>query len=164
MSQRLKWIYLAVLAAILITLGFLYLSFARTLSGPVPAVSDRSLIPLSTTTLSIKNATITAEIATGNTELMRGLGGRMGLADGEGMWFEFGSKGHWGIWMKDMKFPIDIVWLDENLNIVDFAERVSPDTYPQVFYPAHDASFVLEIPSGAVEKYQWKVGDEAGMN
>ena len=77
----------------------------------------------------------------------------------EGMWCDFGERGKWGIWMKDMKFPIDIVWFDEQYEIITIAERVAPETYPKIFYPARDAMFVLELPVGTVEKYRVKVGE-----
>jgi len=36
-------------------------------------------------------------------------------------------------WMKDMSFPIDIIWVDEGLEIVGIEKRISPNTYPKTF-------------------------------
>ncbi|OHA26775.1 MAG: hypothetical protein A3C06_01375 [Candidatus Taylorbacteria bacterium RIFCSPHIGHO2_02_FULL_46_13] len=159
MTQRFKWISLTVFVATLLTLGLFYLFPSLLSSGVDPVVYDRPLIPLSTTTISIKGVTITAEVINSELEMAIGLGGREGLLPETGMWFEFGSNSRWGIWMKDMRFPIDIMWIDENMSIVTIAEKISPDTYPRVFYPSSDALFVLEVPAGFVENSQIETGN-----
>lgn len=111
--------------------------------------------------ITIGSADFRVEIVRTPEQSRRGLGGRESLLPDTGMWFDFGSKNRWGIWMKDMKFPIDIVWLNENFEIVTLTERVSPETYPKVFYPSSDASHVLEFSSGTVEKYHIEVGNRA---
>ena len=90
----------------------------------------------------------------------KGLGGRNGLAPDEGMLFIFPEDGKYGFWMKNMKFPIDILWLSSARRIVYMAQSVSPDTYPQVFTPAAPARYVLELPAGYVKAYTVEVGDE----
>ena len=35
------------------------------------------------------------------------------------MLFIFSQPDFYPFWMKDMKFPIDIIWLDENLQIIN---------------------------------------------
>ena len=90
----------------------------------------------------------------------KGLSGRPSLASGEGMLFIFDQLGYPGIWMKDVLFPIDILWLDENNMIVDVRESVAPETYPQVFAPQVKALFVIEVPSGFVAEHEIKIGDQ----
>lgn len=103
---------------------------------------------LPTAELAAGTTTVTAELATTDTERAQGLSGRAGLAQGRGMLFVFQQNGDWGFWMKDMRFPIDIVFINE-LGIVMSADAsVSPDSYPQVFYPPNPARFVLELPAG----------------
>ena len=53
-----------------------------------------------------------------------------------------------GVWMKDMEFSIDIIWIDENKKIITIARDVAPVTYPQVFYPTELAKYILEVPAG----------------
>lgn len=50
--------------------------------------------------------------------------------------------------MKDMNFPIDIVWIGEDWKVVSINTLVNPDTYPEVFYPALPVKYVLELNSG----------------
>jgi uncharacterized membrane protein (UPF0127 family) len=49
-----------------------------------------------------------------------------------------------GIWMKDMNFPIDIYWFKKDLSPDLVLRDISPDTYPNVFYPQGDVLYVLE--------------------
>jgi uncharacterized membrane protein (UPF0127 family) len=62
--------------------------------------------------------------------------------------------------MKDMKFNIDIVWLDESFTITQIESNVSPDTYPTTtFIPEKDSLYVLEFNAHFVEENGLKVGD-----
>jgi len=89
------------------------------------------------------------EVADTITSRARGLSGRAGLTENQGMFFIFGSQDMHGFWMKDMKFPIDIVWI-RGEKIVEFAENAAPEP----------ADKVLEIKAGLAEKLELKVGDK----
>lgn len=93
-------------------------------------------------------------------ELRTGLGSRDVLPADTAMLFIFPRVGRYGIWMKDMRFPIDIVWLDENKNVVDVRERIAPETYPEVFYPSGESRYVLEFASGSVQELGIHIGTE----
>jgi len=81
-------------------------------------------------------------------ELQRkGLSDRESLAKNKAMLFVFSESGQRCIWMKDMRFSIDIVWLDKSNKIVKIAENVAPETYPDTFC-ADDADRVLELNAG----------------
>jgi uncharacterized membrane protein (UPF0127 family) len=90
----------------------------------------------------------------------RGLSGRDSLEGGHGMLFVFESEGLPGIWMKDMKFPIDIIWADKSGVIVTIARKVAPESYPTVFTPKSPALYVLEVPSGFADQYDIAEGDK----
>jgi hypothetical protein len=96
----------------------------------------------------IGGVSVTAEIVSTAMARERGLSGRMALADNTGMLFVFPRDDRWGFWMKGMNFPIDIIWLDTAGKIITIAPSVSPQTYPQVFYPQTPARYVLELPAG----------------
>jgi uncharacterized membrane protein (UPF0127 family) len=98
--------------------------------------------------LSIGDVLLQAEVADTDGSRHRGLSGRPGLAQGEGMFFVFPSAGYWGMWMKDMRFAIDILWVDSGGTNVHIESNVSPATYPQVFEPPAPARYVLELPAG----------------
>ncbi len=89
----------------------------------------------------------------------RGLSGLQSLPEDRGLLFVFNTNERYGIWMKDMQFPIDIMWMDENFNIIHIKQQVQPSTYPTIFYPPKDARFVLETNAGFTDRFGITVGD-----
>lgn len=86
------------------------------------------------------------------------------LEKNEAMIFVFESLGRHSIWMKNMKFPIDIIWLDQNGLIVDIAENVAVNTYPNSFTPKEDAMYVLEFNANTVKNLKIKIGDTCDLD
>lgn len=139
---------------------FIFLS-GKGLSAPLKSCGDKTL---PTKTLLWKETPFVVSIAKAEQDRVCGLSNRVGLEAGEGMFFVFDNPAFHGMWMKDMRFPIDIIWLDENLRVLTVFHDVSPQTYPRVFYPQQKASYVLEIIAGTAKNYgmetsrrfQWK--------
>jgi uncharacterized membrane protein (UPF0127 family) len=100
------------------------------------------------------------ELADTHEERVKGLSERKSLGEKEGLFFIFDIDDYHGIWMKDMNFAIDIIWLDSTMQIVDFVENVSPDSYPEVYKPEKKARYVLEVPAGFFSKNYLKVNDQ----
>lgn len=98
------------------------------------------------------------EIADSEEERTQGLSGREALSPYTGKLFIFEHTGMYGFWMKDMRFPIDIVWIDESFRVVAITPSVSPDTFPDVFYPPTPIQFVLEINAGESESLGFSPG------
>ena len=89
-----------------------------------------------------------------------GLGKRSGLENGWGMLFVFEKRKQHGFWMKDMQFPLDIIWLD-NHRIVHILRNVQPaksGIIPLVMTPPVSGNFVLEIDSGRADELKLQVG------
>lgn len=93
----------------------------------------------------------------------RGLSGRKELKENEGMLFNFPEPGLYGFWMKDMYFPIDVIWFDANRQIIDVWENATPDSFPQTYTPHSFAQFVLEVPAGFFSSHHLKVGNILGI-
>ncbi len=89
----------------------------------------------------------------------KGLGGMDKLSDNSIMLFTFDHSDNYGFWMKDMKFPIDIIWLDEDYKIIHIEEKVSPESYPKIFYPGEKSLYVIEMNAGFAKKYDIKLND-----
>jgi len=89
----------------------------------------------------------------------RGLSGRKKIEENEGMLFAFKNPGIYHFWMKDMNFPIDIIWLDENFKVVFLKENALPESFPETFSSRENAKYVLEVASGFSEKNNLKEGD-----
>lgn len=104
---------------------------------------------------------VRVELAIEEESQARGLSGRESLAEDEGMLFVFAKPDKYFFWMKDMKFAIDMIWLDKYGKIIYIKRDARPETYPETFGIAEDAKFVLEVASGFSDKHKLKVGDGA---
>lgn len=111
--------------------------------------------------IKIGEAMFNLEVADTDEERIRGLSGRESLPYNSVLLFEFEKEGKYGIWMKDMNFPIDIVWLDKDKKIIHKEEKVSPQTFPKSFYPTTNSLYVIELNSGTLEDKKIKIGDFA---
>lgn len=90
----------------------------------------------------------------------KGLSGRKFLPANEGLLFIYESLGNWKIWMKDMLFSIDIIWINDQGTVVSVKKNVSPDTFPEIFEAGSQSKYILEVNSGLAEKYNIKIGDK----
>lgn len=116
--------------------------------------------PLPTGTLAIAGrTTITVELAQTAHEKMRGLSGRAELKSGRGMLFVYERPQPIGIWMKDMRFPLDILWIREG-RIVHIEQNAPPlaPAGPERVYTA-TGDLVLEVPAGFTAQHKIRVGD-----
>jgi len=93
----------------------------------------------------------------------QGLSDRESLCENCGMLFVFPESGYYPFWMKDMNFDIDIIYMDENMKIVDIFENVSKESYykvpPDTVQNTSLAKYVLEINSGKSKILKLRVGD-----
>jgi uncharacterized membrane protein (UPF0127 family) len=108
----------------------------------------------------IAGVRLSVEVADTPAERGRGLSGREMLPENSGMLFVFDTPGRYGFWMYGMKFPLDIIWIDERLRVVYFVENAQPCVnICETYEPPADALYVLEVNAGFVKKYGMKVGD-----
>lgn len=113
---------------------------------------------LETRTVKAGGVHVDVEIAAISQDRIQGLSGRNCLELGSGMLFTYGLSGDYCFWMKDMKFAIDIVWLDDEGVVVTVKDNVSPETYPDSFCPSRPAQYVLEVPAGYAASSGWAEG------
>lgn len=106
--------------------------------------------------VSLGGTTINVQVVRSPAELTLGLSGRESLEGG--MWFVFPKADYYAFWMKDMKFPIDIIWIAEDFTIVDIKENAQPDSFPEAFRPKAEALYVLEVPAGFSKENQLRIG------
>ncbi len=114
--------------------------------------------------MSVGDKVVYARLANNDSERTRGLSGSSQLADDQAMLFVFDQDGRWGVWMKDMRYSLDILWLDSGKKVVDIAQNVSPNTYPTVFSPKNNARYVVELPAGFTDQHQVSVGQAVGFS
>lgn len=102
--------------------------------------------------LKISNRSFGLEIPGDAAARQRGLSGRDRLADDKAMLFVFEEAGRHCFWMKEMRFSIDIVWLDEDKRVVYIKEDADPASYPESFCPPSPAKYVLEFNAGTARQ------------
>jgi hypothetical protein len=99
----------------------------------------------------INDASVKVEIVDKQESRVLGLSGRAELKKDTGMLFIFDRENFHGIWMKDMNFHIDILWINESYKIVGIKKDAKPDTFPETFYPKTISKYVLELSSGFID-------------
>jgi uncharacterized protein len=115
-------------------------------------------------TIEIGGISLTVEIADTDALRAQGLSGHEPLKSNEGMLFVFDTDGMYSFWMKDMLFPIDILWLDAEGDVVHIEKNLSPDTYPQSFTPGSPSRYVLELRAGFADQYDIRIGSRATLS
>lgn len=105
-----------------------------------------------------------AAIARTDAEHKKGLSGVEYLSQDQAMLFVFSSEGVYDIWMKDMKIPIDAVWLDSNKRVIHVEKNLQPDSYPKTYRSTAPARYIVELPAGAVEARSITINDTAGFD
>lgn len=98
------------------------------------------------------------EVANNDKLRQRGLMFREKLNENEGMIFVFNYSAPHSFWMKNTLIPLDIIWISEDLKVVD-VQTLEPclhDPCPS-YQPKQKAKYVLEINAG---KFRGKIGDK----
>jgi uncharacterized membrane protein (UPF0127 family) len=111
----------------------------------------------------IDDMNITAILALTPEEQSTGLAIKETMKENEGMLFVFDTPKKYSFWMKDMKFPIDIIWLDSKKKIVHIEDRLEPCVFllPCPSYaPTTDSLYVLEVVSNFTNKHEVRIGDQ----
>lgn len=118
--------------------------------------------------VTIRGATVKVEIADTPHRKAEGLRGRSYLPEGAGMAFFFSHNDDPAIWMKGMRFPIDILWVRDG-KVVDMEESVAPalagtpDALLPQYRPNSVADMVLEVEAGFVKENSIQQGDAVGL-
>ncbi len=115
----------------------------------------------------IKNLKIYVDLAITPQEQSKGLSVKNSLKENEGMLFVFNNPSKHSFWMKDMKFPIDIIWISQQNKIVHIERNLQPCILfllCQSYIPDSDALYVLEVVANFADKNNINVGDMVYLN
>jgi len=107
----------------------------------------------------ISGEEIQVELALTQEERLQGLSNRTNLNPGSGMLFIFEQSGEHPFWMKEMNFPLDMIWINENMKVVYIKNNAQPNDYPQIYGKGYDAKYVLEVVADFIEQHNLKIGD-----
>jgi uncharacterized membrane protein (UPF0127 family) len=109
----------------------------------------------------LDNYKILVDIALTDKQVQDGLAIKNSLNENEGMLFFLGEPRKASFWMKNMKFPIDIIWLDENFSIIHIEQELQPCEsvfYCKSYKPNSEALYVLETIAGFTKKHNMQIG------
>ena len=98
--------------------------------------------------------------------LQRGLSGRKSLESGTGMLFIFSTLAKQTMWMPDMNFPLDVVWLDETLSVAHISYGLQPCSSRSNCPPAsslYEVKYAIEMPEGDAKKYGYAPGQSLAV-
>ena len=77
----------------------------------------------------------------------------------------FPHDDNWGIWMKDMNYPIDVVWLNSSYEVVHIEQSMHPNSYPRsVYKPKNTARYVIEFPAATTSRSYLKIGSKVKID
>ncbi len=119
-------------------------------------------------TIQIGPSSLLVSVAATREERRQGLSGVESMESDQGKLFIFEESGYHGIWMKDMLFPIDIIWVSADFQIVHIERSAHPSTYindndARVFSPSTPAKYVIEVNADYTRQYGIEVGDTISL-
>ncbi|MFQ5940920.1 MAG: DUF192 domain-containing protein [Nitrososphaerales archaeon] len=125
---------------------------------PIIKQYNGTQIEYETREITIDGVKLTVEIADDSEKIAKGLMFREGLHFDRGMLFVFEREHKYQFWMMNMKFKLDIIWLDTTGKVVHIVENAEPcideaHTSLCTYNPDTPAKYVLEVNSGFVKKY-----------
>lgn len=113
---------------------------------------------MASTTIKTPRSKIHATIADTEELQNRGLGGRLSMPEQDGMLFIFPTDLVQNFWMKDMNFPIDIVWINASKHVTGVTSNIATSTYPNLFSSPSAVRYVLELNAGSASRFGLKKG------
>lgn len=137
---------------------------------------NQTLIPIpkksptpSLKSIKVGQTEVAIEVADSEEERSQGLSGRKSLDGKEGMLFVFpGGNAYPSFWMKDMLFPLDIIWID-NSKVVKIEKNIpapdkgAGDASLTLYHPDKPIDYVLEVNAGFSDTNDIVVGDNVDL-
>jgi len=112
-------------------------------------------------TVKIDGVVLEVQIADTDPRRARGLMFQDQLPLDEGMLLVFDDANKRSIWMLNMQFPLDVIWIDDNSKVVFIEKNVPPCktaletvTCPSYKGGSKDAKYVLEVTAGFVDAFK----------
>ncbi len=145
----------------LLLVGFLLLTLAA-LCFPLAALTgaDRSEYGNPFTWIQLGQVKVKAEVVYSPEKLYLGLGRRPSLPEGRGMLFVMPARVIQEFCMRDMRFPIDFIWLVPG-RVAGITKNAPFEDQQACYASPEPVNYVLEVPAGFCDRHGLKVGDTA---
>jgi uncharacterized membrane protein (UPF0127 family) len=126
---------------------------------PQPSIAQ---IPENIKYVEIGGQKIKVDLALTEAQQAQGLSGRLNLLPDTGMFFVFSAPGKPLFWMKDMNFPIDMIWITPDMKVDYIKKDALPELYPETYGPSVNdgvAEYVLETTAGFSDNANLQIGE-----
>ncbi len=107
----------------------------------------------------VQSIPMTVDVADNSIKIKKGLMFKEKI-DGDGMIFVFEESDYHSFWMKNMNFPIDIAFVDEQLKIVEIKEMHPGEV---IHTPNVPIKYAIEAEIGWFQKRNISVGSEVTL-
>jgi|WetSurMetagenome_2_1015567.scaffolds.fasta_scaffold01269_11 uncharacterized protein len=156
-----KKILLAFFILLLVVVGIYFvLNYSK---GIKPGVKGAKTEITPTSTVTIDGHSFKVAVATSQQEQEIGLSKTNSISQDQGMIFLFNRPDYYSFWMKNMKFAIDIIYINQD-TIVTIKDSVQPPKNSSdnliIYTPTEPSDKVLEITAGLSKKYKFRNGDK----
>jgi len=148
---------------ILIFLGWLILLNGLVRPAALPAGENRlgcSEYGNPFTWMTIGKTKVKAEVVNSPEKIYLGLGKRPELPEGRGMLFVMPQREIQEFCMRDMRVPLDFIWLTSG-RVAGLTKNVTPQDQQATYKSPVPVNYVLEVPAGFCDRHGIKVGDKA---
>lgn len=140
-----------IMATIVVTIVYVYRTYGEQIQTAI--VGEQKPV------IFIHGTPVAVTVADSDSERRQGLSGVKKLKESHGMLFIFDHEDTYGMWMKDMHIPLDLIFIDDDLQVVHIEPNVKPETYPETFSSDEPARFVLEVNAFFAQNYSIQEGD-----
>jgi uncharacterized membrane protein (UPF0127 family) len=154
-------------ALIPITIAAVIIGIVGILS--IPSDSKLESVEFPRGTIKIDETILEVQIADTEPRRVRGLMFQDQLPFDQGMIFVFNELGVYSLWMLNMQFSLDMIWFDEDGNIVHLEKNIPPCKTPtqimacQSIIPSGEAKYILEVTSGFIDKFNITKDSKLGI-
>ncbi len=147
-----------ILSLVLVNISATHTNAGNFLGG-ISAPSNRYL----KAEVTVNNFKLVADLALTQEQQTKGLAVKNTMNESQGMLFVFQQPSPESFWMKNMKFPIDIIWMDANRSVVYIAPDLKP--CPTLggcpgYVPTKESLYVLETTAGFSHRHDVKLGTQ----
>ena len=125
----------------------------------IPSDSKLESVEFPRGTIKVDDVVLEVQIADDESKRIRGLMFQDPLPYDQGMIFVFDEPGVYSLWMLNMQFALDMIWIDADGNVVHIEQDIPPCETPteimacQSIVPSGEAMYILEVTSGFVEQF-----------
>jgi uncharacterized membrane protein (UPF0127 family) len=142
----------------LVIVGLLVLAIGVALFLVLPSLKQ------STTALSLGNGAFDAQVITDYSEITKGISGVTEFKSSQAVLMIYPKSDKWSVVVDSMRVSIDLVWLNENKQVVYYAKDIEPADTAKTFTTQLAAKYVVELAGGTIDKDAIKIASVASFD